>query len=82
KKGITKKALKEVSETGHAPEMQIGKHDVKVDIWGVGYLINSCGINGIHSELKSFAKRLCDDAPKGRPNASDAHDEAIKIFKK
>ncbi|CAG8601382.1 9321_t:CDS:2, partial [Ambispora gerdemannii] len=81
KKGITKKALKEISETDHAPEMQIGKHDVKVDMWGVGFLINSSEINNIDSELKSFARRLCDDAPKRRPNALDVYGEAIKIFK-
>src|SRR5947209_1127780 len=58
KKGIVRKALDDFSETGHAPETLTGKHDMKVDIWGVGHLIDSCAIKGKPKKLKEFASKL------------------------
>lgn len=81
KKGNVRKALKDFSETGHAPESLIGKHNRKVDIWGIGYLIDSCNIKGIPKKLKEFASKLQNENPKNRPTASDALVEIIKIFK-
>ncbi|CAB5175604.1 unnamed protein product [Rhizophagus irregularis] len=52
----------------------------KVDIWGVGYLIDSCDIEGKPKQLKEFASKWQDKKPKNRPTASDALEDIIKIF--
>jgi serine/threonine protein kinase len=81
KGGTVKKALKELSETGHAPETLVGKHNKKVDMWGVGYLINSCNISNKPKELTELASKLCANNPKKRPSASEALDEVIGLYK-
>ncbi|PKC57371.1 hypothetical protein RhiirA1_472601 [Rhizophagus irregularis] len=58
----------------------VRKHDRKVDIWGVGYLIDSCDIEGKPKQLKEFASKWQDKKPKNRPTASDALEDIIKIF--
>ena len=64
KKGIVRKALDDFSETGHAPETLTGKHDRKVDIQGVGYLIDLCNIKGIPRRLKKFASKVAKQKSK------------------
>ncbi|RGB22222.1 hypothetical protein C1646_776447 [Rhizophagus diaphanus] len=54
---------------------------MKVDIWGVGYLIDSCDIGGKTKKLSEFASKLQNHNPKHRPTASDALVEIIEIFK-
>ncbi|CAG8719814.1 10101_t:CDS:2, partial [Racocetra fulgida] len=55
--------LEEFSKSDHAPEMLIKKHDFKVDIWGVGNLVNLCNVTGIPHELLNFSIDLCNSAP-------------------
>ncbi|CAG8775912.1 9525_t:CDS:2 [Dentiscutata erythropus] len=74
--------LEEFSETDHAPEMLTKKHDLKVDIWGVGNLINSCNVTGIPSELLNFSTNLCKGNPNKRPTASVALDQVEDMFRK
>ncbi|SRR6266540_2331294 len=73
--------LEEFSESDHAPEMLIKKHNFKVDIWGVGNLVASCYISDIPQELVSFSANLCNESPKNRLTASDALDRAKKMFR-
>src|SRR5436305_1623703 len=81
RKGTVRKPLKDFSETGHAPETLTGKHNMKVDIWGVGHLIDSCDIKGKTKKLRDFASKLQNQNQKLRPTASDALVESIEIFK-
>ncbi|CAG8456287.1 10760_t:CDS:2 [Dentiscutata heterogama] len=73
--------LEEFSESGHAPEMLIKKHNYKVDIWGVGNLIGSCNVTGIPPELLSFSTNLCKHNPNNRPTTSVALDQAKNMFR-
>ncbi|CAB4482291.1 unnamed protein product [Rhizophagus irregularis] len=80
RKGVVKKPLKNFSETGHAPETLTSRHNKKVDIWGVGHLIDSCYIENKPKQLKEFASKCQDKKPKNRPTASNALKDIIKIF--
>jgi len=73
--------LEEFSESDHAPEMLIKKHNFKVDMWGVGNLVVSCNITGIPQELLSFSTDLCNSSPSKRPTASNALDRAKEMFR-
>lgn len=68
------------SETVHAPEMQTKKHDFKVDIWGVSYLVVSCNITSIPQDFLSFSADLRNDFPRNRPTASDALDRIKEMY--
>lgn len=80
RKGVVKKPLKNFSETGHAPETLTSRHNKKVDIWGVGHLIDSCYIENKPKQLKEFASKCQDKKPKNRPTASNALKDIINIF--
>ncbi|CAG8672923.1 317_t:CDS:2 [Funneliformis caledonium] len=69
--------LQNLNSANHAPEMLIGEHDVTVDIWGVGNLIISSGINELPKELLSLFHSMCQKNKNIRPNASDT----LKIIK-
>src|SRR5687768_9884851 len=70
--------LQDLNPGNHASEMLIGAHDITVDIWGVGYLITSSGINNeLPDELLSLSQSMCQKDINARPNASDA----LKIVK-
>ena len=69
--------LPEFNPDNHAPEMLRGAHDVTVDIWGVGYLIASSGINELPEKLLSLSQSMRQENINVRPNASDT----LKIVK-
>ncbi|CAJ0759408.1 6107_t:CDS:2, partial [Entrophospora sp. SA101] len=69
--------LQNLNPDNHAPEMLIGVHDVTVDIWGVGYLIVSSGINELPEELLSLSQSMCQENINLRPNAFDT----LKVVK-
>ena len=73
--------LKGLSESDHAPEMLIKKHNFKVDVWGIGNLVVSCNITGIPPELSKFSADLCNNSPNKRPTASNALDRAKEMFR-
>nr|CAG8590599.1 10567_t:CDS:2 [Entrophospora candida] len=69
--------LQNLNPDNHAPEMLIGVHNVTVDIWGVGYLIVSSGINELPEELLSLSQSMCQENINLRPNAFDT----LKVVK-
>src|SRR5947209_17658630 len=74
-------ALKQLKENEHAPEVLRGKHDEKVDLWGVGHLVFSSNIRNIPTDLSNLASKLCEHDPNKRPSASDALEEIKEMFK-
>ena len=62
--------------------MLVGKHDFKVDIWGVGKLVGSCNVTDIPSELLGFSMKLSNHNPNNRPTASVALEWAKDMFRK
>ena len=51
-------ALPDVTEDEHAPEMLLGRHNLKVDIWGVGCLISSIYIEEMPQEILEFSQKI------------------------
>ncbi|PQM34409.1 uncharacterized protein Pyn_07566 [Prunus yedoensis var. nudiflora] len=48
--------------------MERGLHGVKVDVWGVGYLVRSCGLTGLPKMLRELQNRCLDQTrSRGRP---------------
>ncbi|KAL4025245.1 hypothetical protein IC575_013625 [Cucumis melo] len=63
----------------HAPEMGRGLHGVKVDMWGVGYLIQTCGLIGIPKMLMELQNRCMDQNPEHRPTAADCYHHLLQL---
>lgn len=63
----------------HAPEMERGLHGVKVDLWGVGFLIKTCGLIGIPKMLKELQNRCMDQNPEHRPTAADCYHHLLQL---
>jgi len=61
------KALNQLKENEHAPEILRGRHDEKADLWSIGYLVFSSNIRNIPSDLINLALKLCEDDPNKRP---------------
>jgi serine/threonine protein kinase len=40
----------------HAPKMSKGRHDSSVDIWGIGHLIRSSGIDNLSAGVQELQK--------------------------
>uniref|UniRef100_A0A7I4CZ08 Protein kinase domain-containing protein n=1 Tax=Physcomitrium patens TaxID=3218 RepID=A0A7I4CZ08_PHYPA len=53
----------------HAPEMSRGRHDSSVDIWGIGHLIRSSGINGLSAGVRELQRDCLQTDASRRPNA-------------
>ncbi|XP_011629107.1 uncharacterized protein LOC18424474 [Amborella trichopoda] len=68
----------EVGSTGRAPEMGCGAHGVKVDIWGFGNLLRTCGFAVSHV-LKELETRCLDRNPEQRPTAADCYHQLLQI---
>lgn len=64
---------------GHAPEMERGLHGVKVDVWGVGELIRTCGVNGVPKMLRELQKRCMEQNPEQRPTAADCYHHLLQL---
>ncbi|XP_022922551.1 uncharacterized protein LOC111430520 [Cucurbita moschata] len=70
----------EASASGrHAPEMERGLHGVKVDMWGVGFLIKTCGLIGIPKMLKELQNRCMDQNPEHRLTAADCYHHLLQL---
>lgn len=63
----------------HAPEMGRGLHGVKVDVWGVGQLVKSCGLVGIPKLLRELQNRCLDQNPEQRPTAADCYHHLLQL---
>ncbi|KAL8141496.1 hypothetical protein V2J09_014528 [Rumex salicifolius] len=66
-----------------APEMgrSSGVHGVKVDVWGVGYLVRTSGIGGgmLPKQLKELERRCLDQNPEQRPTAADCYHHLLQF---
>ncbi|KAH7288099.1 hypothetical protein KP509_31G011900 [Ceratopteris richardii] len=61
-----------LSPTRHAPEMSRGAHHgLKVDVWGLGYLIKTCALPDLPSHLHDLQLRFMDPDPDLRPSIED-----------
>ncbi|KAI4347471.1 hypothetical protein L6164_008283 [Bauhinia variegata] len=72
-------AAGEVARGRHAPEMERGLHGVKVDLWGVGYLIKTCGLSGLPKMLRELQNRCMDQNPEQRPTAADCYHHLLQL---
>ncbi|CAN6569334.1 unnamed protein product [Malus baccata var. baccata] len=63
----------------HAPEMERGLHGVKVDVWGVGNLVRSCGLTGVPKMLRELQNRCLDQNPEKRPTAADCYHHLLQL---
>ncbi|KAM7274106.1 hypothetical protein ACFE04_028770 [Oxalis oulophora] len=63
----------------HAPEMLRGLHGTKVDVWGVGYLIKTCGFSGVPKMLRDLQNRCLDQNSENRPTAADCYHHLLQL---
>ncbi|KAL7003245.1 hypothetical protein U1Q18_004403 [Sarracenia purpurea var. burkii] len=63
----------------HAPEMGRGLHGVKVDVWGVGHLVKTCGLVGVPKLLRELQNRCLDHNPEQRPTAADCYHHLLQL---
>ncbi|XAR66186.1 Cyclin-dependent kinase [Bertholletia excelsa] len=63
----------------HAPEMGRGLHGVKVDVWGVGQLVKTCGLVGVPKMLRELQNRCLDHNPEQRPTAADCYHHLLQL---
>ncbi|XP_041002579.1 uncharacterized protein LOC121248243 [Juglans microcarpa x Juglans regia] len=69
----------EAARVRNAPEMGRGLHGVKVDVWGVGYLIKTCGLTGVPKMLRELQNRCLDQNPEQRPTAADCYHHLLQL---
>ncbi|XLR66784.1 hypothetical protein HN51_009370 [Arachis hypogaea] len=61
-----------------APEMERGLHSVKVDVWGVGWLIRTCGL--VVPKMVKELERMCmENNPEHRPTAADCYHHLLQL---
>ncbi|KAF9614871.1 hypothetical protein IFM89_020968 [Coptis chinensis] len=63
----------------HAPEMGRGLHGVKVDVWGVGQLVKTCGLVGVPKLLRELQNKCLDQNPEQRPTAADCYHHLLQL---
>ncbi|XVF12397.1 hypothetical protein REPUB_Repub08aG0114500 [Reevesia pubescens] len=63
----------------HAPEMGRGLHGVKVDVWGLGQLIKTCGLTNMPKMLRELQNRCLDQNPEQRPTAADCYHHLLQV---
>ncbi|XP_057475942.1 uncharacterized protein LOC130763940 [Actinidia eriantha] len=63
----------------HAPEMGRGLHSVKVDVWGVGYLLKTSGLTAVPKMLWELQNRCLDHNPEQRPTAADCYHHLLQL---
>ncbi|KAJ0588734.1 putative protein kinase [Helianthus annuus] len=70
-----------VSVSGrHAPEMKgRGMYGVKVDVWGVGHMLKTCGLVGLPKALRELQNRCLDLNPEQRPTAADCYHHLLQL---
>lgn len=64
---------------GHAPELDRGLHGVKVDVWGVGHLVRSCGLAGVPKMLRELQNRCLEQNPELRPTAAECYHHLLQL---
>ncbi|GAB2265307.1 hypothetical protein Dimus_000371 [Dionaea muscipula] len=63
-----------------APEMGRGVYGVKVDVWGVGQLVRTCGLGGgMPKQLRELEKRCLEQNPEQRPTAADCYHHLLQF---
>ncbi|XP_024995903.1 uncharacterized protein LOC112529060 [Cynara cardunculus var. scolymus] len=63
-----------------APEMKgRGMHGVKVDVWGVGQMLKTCGLVGLPKALRELQNRCLDQNPEQRPTAADCYHHLLQL---
>ncbi|XP_059304897.1 uncharacterized protein LOC132056630 [Lycium ferocissimum] len=67
------------SGTRHPPEMGRNYHGVKVDVWGIGQLVKSCGLVGVPQLLRELQNRCLDHNPEQRPTAADCYRHLLQL---
>jgi hypothetical protein len=68
-----------VARGGQAPEMGRGLHGVKVDVWGVGYLVKTSGLAGVPKMLRELQNRCLEQNPEQRPTAADCYHHLLQL---
>ncbi|KAI3808194.1 hypothetical protein L1987_24141 [Smallanthus sonchifolius] len=64
----------------HAPELKVrGMHGVKVDVWGVGQMLKTCGLVGLPKVLRELQNRCLDQNPEQRPTAADCYHHLLQL---
>ncbi|GMJ06569.1 hypothetical protein like AT5G51800 [Hibiscus trionum] len=63
----------------YAPEMGRGLHGVKVDVWGVGHLVKTCGLTNLPKMLRELQNRCMDQNPEQRPTAADCYHHLLQL---
>jgi Protein kinase domain len=58
-----------LDSTSHAPEIALS-HSVKVDVWGVGYLLRTTTVLNLPHELDAIREQCLQKNPAKRPTAS------------
>ncbi|XP_028768569.1 uncharacterized protein LOC114726172 [Neltuma alba] len=69
----------EAARGRHAPEMGRGLHTVKVDVWGVGYLIKTSGLSGVPKMLRELQNRCMEQNAEQRPTAADCYHHLLQL---
>uniref|UniRef100_A0A7N0VAH4 Protein kinase domain-containing protein n=1 Tax=Kalanchoe fedtschenkoi TaxID=63787 RepID=A0A7N0VAH4_KALFE len=67
-----------VGEGGHAPEMKRGLHGVKVDVWGIGWLIKTSGLL-LPMQLTDLQSRCLEHNQEMRPTAADCYHHLLQL---
>ncbi|GLJ23976.1 hypothetical protein SUGI_0455860 [Cryptomeria japonica] len=67
-----------LSGLNHAPEMSRGLHGVKVDVWGVGHLIKTCGLN-VSELFRDLQNRCLEQDPDQRPTAAECYHHLLQL---
>ncbi|KAK6936375.1 hypothetical protein RJ641_033405 [Dillenia turbinata] len=65
-----------------APEMGRGLHGVKVDVWGIGQLVKTCGVVGVAGMpkmLRELMNRCLDQSPENRPTAAECYHHLLQF---
>ncbi|GMH29542.1 hypothetical protein Nepgr_031385 [Nepenthes gracilis] len=56
-----------------------GVHGVKVDVWGVGHLVKTCGLAAVPKQLKELQSRCLEQNPEQRPTAADCYHHLLQF---
>lgn len=67
-----------LSGLNHAPEMSRGVHGVKVDVWSIGHLISTSGLN-VSVPLRNLQNRCLEQDPDQRPSAADCYHHLLQL---